>query len=151
MKHVYEATYAQLDEVIKVINQYWDKRSENTMIKEEIKSRSYWEGVHRKGRVIIYKVDNNEVEGVISLFKEGKQVKIDVFFIVPPLKEQGIEYKMLRIAERIAVNWSAEQISWLFSGKEEIEKEFPVFEKLGYILHCPINQKGFVLLEKKVV
>lgn len=151
MKHVYEATYTQLDEVVQVIDQYWDILSERPMTKEEIKSRSYWEDVHHKGRLIIYKEDNNEVGGVISLFKAGKDVKIDVFFIVPPLKEQGIEYKMLRVAERIAVNWSAEQISWLFLGKEDIEKEFPVFEKLGYVLHCPMNQKGYVLLEKKVV
>lgn len=151
MKHICEATYAQLDEVVQVIDQYWDVLCERPMIREEIKGRSYWQDVHRKGRLIIYKEDNDVVGGVMTLFKEGKQVKIDVFFIVPPFNDQGIEYKMLRVAERIAVNWSAEQISWSFSGKENIEKEFSVFEQLGYVLHCPMNQKGFVLLEKKVV
>lgn len=151
LKHICEVTYAQLDELVKVVNQYWDTFSKRPMIKEEVKNQSYWEEIHRKGRLIVYKADNNEVGAIMALLKVDKNVTIDVFIIAPPYMELGIEPKMLRVAERIAVHWSAEQLSWLFSGKEDIEKEFPIFQQLGYVLHCPMNKKGFMLLEKKVV
>lgn len=151
LEYIYEATYEQLDELVKVVNRYWDELSERQMIKEEMKTRSYWEEVHRKGRLIFYKADNNEIGAFISLLKVDKNVAINVFFIDPVYKEQGIGLKMLRVAERIAVNWSAEQISCLFSGREDIAKELPIFQQLGYVLHCPMDRKGFVLLEKKVI
>lgn len=151
LEHIYEVKYEQLDELVKVVNQYWDELSERSMAKEEMKTRNYWEKVHRKGRLIIYKADPNKVGAFISLLKEDKNVAIDVFFIDPAYKEQGIGLKMLRIAERISFYWSAEQISCLFSGKEDITKELPIFQQLGYVLHCPIDKKGLILLEKKII
>lgn len=151
MEHIYEATFEQLDELVKVVNRYWDELSERSMAKEEMKTRSYWEDVHRKGRLIIYKADTNKVVAFISLLKVDKNVAIDVFFIDPAFKELGIGLKMLRVAERISFNWSAEQISCLFSGKEDIAEELPIFQQLGYVLHCPMDKKGLILLEKKVI
>lgn len=151
LEHIHEATYKQLDELVEVVKRHWDEICERPMAKEEMKTRRYWEEVHRNGRLIVYKTDHNKVGAFISLLRVEKNVAIDVFFIDPALKEQGIELKILRMAERIAVNWSAEQINCLFSGKEEITKKLPIFQLLGYVLHCPMDKKGFVLLEKKFV
>ena len=150
LNHIYEASFNQLDEVVQVVNQHWEELSGRPMAKLEEKDRSYWEEVHRKGRLILYRADNHELGAFLSLFKVEKKVVIDVFFIVPDYREQGIGLKMLRVAERLAVNWSAEQISWLFYSREDIENQFPVFQHLGYVLHCPMDQKGLVLLEKKL-
>jgi GNAT superfamily N-acetyltransferase len=151
LNHIFEATYVQLDEVVRIVNEHWEEINERPTTMQEKKSRIYWEKVHRSGRLLLYRAENDELVAFLSLIKVEKNVTIDVFFILPNYRDQGIGRDMLRVAERIAFNWSAEQISWLFYSKEDIEKQFPIFQQLGYVLHCPIDKKGFVLLEKKIV
>lgn len=150
LNHIHEATFKQLDEIVEVVNKNWEEISGRPMAKIEEKNKSYWEEVHRKGRLIIYKDDNDELGAFLSLLKVENNVLIDVFYILPAYRGQEIHLKMLRVAERLAMKWSAEQISWYFYGREDIENQFPIFQHLGYVLHCPMNQKGLVLLEKKL-
>lgn len=151
MKHIFEVAASQLEEVIQIINQYWEEVSERPLAKEEWKEKAYWEEVHRKGRIFLYKEDSGEIAALLSLLKTENQVTIDLFFIVPAFKNQGIGLKMLRFTERITIHWSADHIRWFFHDKEDIEKHFPIFQQLGYVIHCPIKQKGCLLLEKKVM
>lgn len=150
LNHIYEATSVQLDEVVEIVNLNWEEISERPLIKTEIRTRRYWEEVHRKGRLFLYKEENNKLAGMLSLLKDRNNMVIDLFYIATAYRGQEIEVKMLRLAEKVAANWSVEHISWLFYGKADIEKQFPIFQQLGYVLHCPMDKKGFVLLEKKV-
>jgi hypothetical protein len=147
---MFEATNGQLGEVVQMVNRYWDNVCGRPSVKNEIRNRSYWEEVHRTGRIILYKTNHGELNAIMSLIKKDKKVTIDVFLIVPSNQKQEIRLKMLRLAERMAIYWSAEQISWLFYNREDIEIHFPIFQQLGYTLHCPLNQKGYILLEKKL-
>lgn len=155
MKYIVEATSVQLDEVVRMVNENWEEIGQRPLIKKEIQTREYWEKVHRYGRIFLYQVENetekDDTVALLSLLKDENKMVIDFFYVAKDYREQDIGIKMLRLAEKVAMNWSIEQITWLFYCKEELENQFPLFQKLGYALHCPIDKKGFILLEKKVM
>lgn len=155
LNHIVEATSVQLEEVVRIVDANWEEIGQRPLIKKEVQTLEYWERVHRNGRIFLYqaenKVKNNDFVALLSLIKDNKNMVIDFLYIAKDYREQEITIKMLRLAEIVAANWTVEQITWLFYCKEELESQFPLFQRLGYVLHCPMDKKGFILLEKKVV
>ena len=150
MDHIFEASSAQINEVVALLRENWEELQQRPLAKSEELENSYWEAVHRNGRIFFYRSENGSIAAIISLSKKETLISIDLFYVTPQFRKQGIGEKMVRFAERAAANWSGEHINIMFSGREELDRIFPMFQSLGYIFHCPINQKGNVLLEKKI-
>lgn len=150
MNHICEASSTQLDEVVEFMRENWQEGSELPITKPEAKERTYWEAVHHDGRIFLYRGEDKAIGGLLALFQKDTMVTIDLLFVKPRFRDQGIEMTMLSFAERVAVKWSGDHINLIFSNKEELEHVLPKFQGLGYSYQCPINQKGKVLLEKKL-
>lgn len=150
MNHIYEVSSAQLDRVVEFINENWQAISEIPLITDAERQKLYWDEVHQKGRIFYYRAEDGSISALLVLTQKDVVVNIDLLFIKPEFKNQNIETTLLNFAEKVAVKWSGEYIQLMFSGREELNLFFPKFQELGYAFQCPINQKGNVLLEKKL-
>lgn len=150
MNHIYEVSSAQLDELVAFLRENWPEVSELPLGTLEKKERSYWEKVHYEGRIFFYRGEDDSIIALISLSQKEAVVTIDLLFIKSKFKNQDMVMTMLSFAERVAVNWSGEYINLTFSGREELDLLFPKFHGRGYSCQCPINQKGNVLIEKRL-
>lgn len=150
MNHIYEVSSTQLDGVVEFLRENWKAVSELPLVTSAVKERAYWDGVHRDGRIFVYRCEDELIRALLALTKKDAVITIDLLFIKPEFKHEDIGMTFLSFAERIASKWSGEYIHLMFSGKEELDHVFPTFQRLGYACQCPINQKGNVLLVKKL-
>lgn len=151
MNHICEASSTQLDEVVEFLRENWQDVSELPLVTPEAKERTYWEAVHHDGRIFFYRDEDRVIRALLALSHKEAVVSLDLFFVKSKFRDQGIGMTMLSFAERVAGKWSGEHINLMFSNKEELEHVLPKFQSLGYSCQCPINQKGNVLLVKKLM
>lgn len=150
MNEIYEVSSAQLDKVVDFLSENWQAVSDMPLITTAKLQQEYWDEIHHVGRIFYCRGENEAVSALLALTQKDAVVNIDLLFVKPEYENQDIEIALLNFAEKAALKWSGEYIQLMFSGKEELEHSFSKYHELGYICQCPINQKGNVLLEKKL-
>ncbi|WP_434512011.1 GNAT family N-acetyltransferase [Desulfitobacterium sp. AusDCA] len=150
MSQIYEVTAGKLKDVVEFLKENWADFSKRPTAKIEERELTYWKEVYRNKRIFYYRGGSEELISVLVLSQNNAVVTIEVLGVKPQYRHQGIGGQMLQFAEKAALMWSGEEINILFSGREEVAQIFPRFHNLGYISQCPINQKGTVLLAKRL-
>ncbi len=148
MDNIREVSFQNLAEVVDFINLHWNEISKRPSASSEERELSFWEQIHRHNRVLTYLEDNGSIIALLTLTKQDKTTEIGHFYVIPEVRDRGIGAKMLYVAEKFAVNWKSEKVLFKMSGREEVEKFFPYFQRQGYALHCPMNEPDCVTLEK---
>lgn len=150
MSQIYEATVGQLEDVTKFLVENWAELSNRPLARSEEKELKYWKEVYKQKRIFYYRGDHELIISLLVLSPKNSVVTIELWSVKPQYRNQGIGSRMLQFAEKAAMMCSADEINILFSREDEVTQFYHKFHSLGYIFQCPINQKGNVLLEKRL-
>lgn len=148
MIHIQEVSVSELNDVVQFVHENWNELSKRPKASCEERELAYWKALQGQQRILVYRLEDKTISGLLTLSKEGDVTHLDHFLVKVGMRRQGMGTKMLKIAERMAGIWKTKYIDLL--GNEENELVLSYFQRLGFILQCPIQSKQHILIEKKL-
>ena len=148
MHNIQEVGAGQLEEVLTFVNNNWIELSKRPQAKPEERELSYWKENLRSQRVLIFRRDDGEIQGLLTFSRKGNELWLNHFLVHPSCRGQGIGFKLLQMVERFAQAWEAKRI--ILEGREDQAEYLPYFERRGYVFHCPVLEKGHITVEKRL-
>lgn len=146
--HIQEVSVAELDDVVQFVNEQWNELSKRPKMRPEEREVAYWKTMQAHERILVYRLEDKTILGLLTLTKDNDVTRLDHFLVKQEVRRQGIGTKLLKMAERLARIWMTDHMILL--GQEEQDFSLPYFQRLGFVLQCPIGQRGHISLEKKI-
>lgn len=148
MEQIQEVKDTQLNEIVNFVNRHWKEIGKRPGAKEDEKELAFWQHFRNTKRILIYRGTAGEIQAILTMEKDESFLRIYHFYVAPEFRRQGIGNRLLHMAERLSSIWNVNSI--LLKGRKGHEEFLPYFNKLGYSLHCSIEDKNNITLEKKL-